>query len=83
MRLAVPLFALVISALPVRADELQDIDRLLKQGQSAKALERVDQYLSQKPNAAVAFGAPSTLSPAKGARIDVTADAGRIICRIP
>jgi len=25
--------------------------------------------------AAVAFGAPSTLSPAKGARIDVTADA--------
>ncbi len=48
-RLAVPLFALVISALPVRADELQDIDRLLKQGQSAKALERVDQYLSQKP----------------------------------
>ncbi len=48
-RLAVPLFVLVISALPVRADELQDIDRLLKQGQSAKALERVDQYLSQKP----------------------------------
>ena len=25
--------------------------------------------------AAVAFGAPSTLSPAKGARIDMTADA--------
>ena len=48
-RLAVPLFALVISALPVRADELQDIDRLLKQGQTAQALERVNQYLSQKP----------------------------------
>ena len=48
-RLAVPLFALVISALPVRADELQDIDRLLKQGQHAQALERVNQYLSQKP----------------------------------
>ena len=48
-RLAVPLFALVISALPVSADELQDIDRLLKQGQHAQALERVDQYLSQKP----------------------------------
>src|SRR5258708_9051155 len=48
-RLAVPLFALVISALPVSADELQDIDRLLKQGQPAQALERVDQYLSQKP----------------------------------
>src|SRR5437870_13393067 len=48
-RLAVPLFALVISALPVRAVELQDIDRLLKQGQHARALERVNQYLSQKP----------------------------------
>ncbi len=48
-RLAVPFFALLISALPVRADELQDIDRLLKQGQSAQALERVNQYLSQKP----------------------------------
>ncbi len=48
-RLAVPLFALVISALPVSADDLQDIDRLLKQGQPAQALERVDQYLSQKP----------------------------------
>jgi len=48
-QLAVPLFALVISALPVRADELQDIDRLLKQGQHAQALERVNQYLSQKP----------------------------------
>jgi len=48
-RLAVPLFALVISALPVRADELQDIDRLLKQGQHAQALDRVNQYLSQKP----------------------------------
>src|SRR5256885_99846 len=48
-QLAVPLFALVISALPVRADELQDIDRLLKQGQHAQALERGNQYLSQKP----------------------------------
>jgi len=48
-RLAVPLFALFISALPVRADELQDIDRLLKQSQHAQALERVNQYLVQKP----------------------------------
>ncbi len=48
-RLVVPLFALVIFALPVSADELQDIDRLLKQGQSAQALERVNQYLSQRP----------------------------------
>src|SRR5438876_8866726 len=47
--LAVLLFALAISALPVRADELQDIDRLLKQSQHAQALERVNQYLSQRP----------------------------------
>ncbi len=48
-RLAVPLFALAISVLPVHADELQDIDRLLKQGQHAQALERVNQYLLQRP----------------------------------
>src|SRR6266581_1491111 len=47
--LAVLLFALAISALSVRADELQDIDRLLKQSQHAQALERVNQYLSQRP----------------------------------
>src|SRR3979490_2361112 len=47
--LAVLLFALAISALSVRADELQDIDRLLKQSQHAQALERVNQYLAQKP----------------------------------
>src|SRR5438309_5031742 len=46
---AVLLFALAISALSVRADELQDIDRLLKQSQHAQALERVNQYLSQRP----------------------------------
>src|SRR4029077_14352740 len=32
-----------------RADELQDIDRLVKQGQHAQALERVNQYLAQNP----------------------------------
>src|SRR5712692_10397974 len=48
-RLAVLFFALVVSASSVRADELQDIDHLLKQGQHAQALERVNQYLSQKP----------------------------------
>src|SRR5215510_11924302 len=31
------------------ADELQDINALLKQGQHARALERVNQYLAQKP----------------------------------
>ena len=48
-RLAVLFFALAFSASPLRADELQDIDSLVKQGQHAKALERVNQYLSQKP----------------------------------
>src|SRR5467141_3295218 len=48
-RLAVLLFTLIFSASPARADELQDIDRLLKQGQHAQALERVNQYLSQRP----------------------------------
>lgn len=32
-----------------RADELQDIDRLVKRGQHAQALEQVNQYLAQKP----------------------------------
>jgi tetratricopeptide (TPR) repeat protein len=48
-RLVVLLFTLIFSASPARADELQDIDRLLKQGQHAQALERVNQYLVQKP----------------------------------
>jgi tetratricopeptide (TPR) repeat protein len=48
-RLAALLFALVFCALPARADELQDIDGLVKRGQHAKALERVNQYLAQKP----------------------------------
>src|SRR5882762_3658872 len=48
-RLAVLLFTLIFSASPARADELQDIDRLLKQGQHAQALERVNQYLVQTP----------------------------------
>ncbi len=48
--LAILLFALAISALSVRADELQDIDRLLKQGQHAQALERVNQYLAKNPS---------------------------------
>src|SRR5882762_9073780 len=48
-RLAVLLFTLIFSASTARADELQDIDRLLKQGHHAQALERVNQYLVQKP----------------------------------
>src|SRR6266446_2239087 len=47
-QLAVVFFTL---ALPVSApaDELQDIDRLLKQGKHAQAFERVNQYLAQNP----------------------------------
>src|SRR2546421_9028443 len=47
--LVLPILALAFSTSPLRADELQDIDALVKQGQHAKALERVNQYLAQKP----------------------------------
>ncbi|MRR51073.1 MAG: tetratricopeptide repeat protein [Rhodocyclaceae bacterium] len=36
-------------AAPARADTLQDISKLLKQGQQAQALEQVDKYLAGKP----------------------------------
>jgi len=49
-RLVVLLFPMVLAALPARADELQDINALVKQGQHAKALERINQYLAQKPD---------------------------------
>src|SRR5882672_8053068 len=48
-RLVLLIFALAFSAPPSRADELQDIDALVKKGQHAKALERVNKYLAQKP----------------------------------
>jgi len=48
-RLALLVSVLAFSALPLCADELQDIDALVKKGQHAKALERVNQYLAQKP----------------------------------
>jgi ketosteroid isomerase-like protein len=41
--------AAAILALPARADTLQDVSRLLKQGQQAQALEQIDKYLSAKP----------------------------------
>jgi len=34
---------------PARADELQDINKLYKQGQNDKALERVESYLTSRP----------------------------------
>jgi tetratricopeptide (TPR) repeat protein len=48
-RLAILVFPLTVCATLAHADELQDINGLLKQGQHAKALERVNQYLAQKP----------------------------------
>jgi len=48
-RLLVLVFPLVLYASMAYADELQDINGLLKQGQHAKALDRVNQYLAQKP----------------------------------
>lgn len=36
-------------AAPVFADNLPDIQRLIRQGQHAQALEKVDQYLSSRP----------------------------------
>jgi tetratricopeptide (TPR) repeat protein len=47
--LAAAIFALALASAPARADEIQDINRLLKQGQHAQALDRVNQYLAQKP----------------------------------
>lgn len=35
--------------LPAHADELQDINKLYKQGQNDKALERLDSYLTSRP----------------------------------
>jgi ketosteroid isomerase-like protein len=48
--LTVLLLALALSVSPARADELQDIDGLLKRGQHAQALERVNQYLARNPS---------------------------------
>ena len=49
-RLVLLIFTLAFSASPLRADELQDIDGLLKRGQHAQALERVNRYLAQNPS---------------------------------
>ena len=40
---------LVASVQPARADELQEINKLYKQGQNDKALERLDSYLTSRP----------------------------------
>ena len=41
--------ALLISTAPVRADEAQEISRMLKQGQQEKALERANSFLASHP----------------------------------
>jgi tetratricopeptide (TPR) repeat protein len=52
--LAALLSVLALATWQARADELEDVNRLLKQGQHAQALERVNQYLAQKPSDAQA-----------------------------
>ena len=41
--------SLALAAATVHADELQDITRMMKQGQLPQSLERVDKFLSGKP----------------------------------
>ncbi len=41
--------SLVLAAVAVHADELQDITRMMRQGQLPQALERVDKLLASKP----------------------------------
>ena len=41
--------SLVLATAIVHADELQDINRMMKQGQLPQSLERVDKYLASKP----------------------------------
>ncbi len=47
-RIAVTL-SLALAAAAVHADELQDINRMMRQGQLPQSLERVDKYLAGKP----------------------------------
>lgn len=45
---------LLAASLPARADEIQEINKLIKQGNQAQALERVNAYLAAKPKDAQA-----------------------------
>ena len=50
LKLATAASVLVLAvALPAHADPLQDISKLLKQGQHNQALEQIDRYLAGKP----------------------------------
>jgi tetratricopeptide (TPR) repeat protein len=46
---ALALVAFALVAAPVRADDLQDANALLKKGQHAQALDKINQYLSSRP----------------------------------
>jgi tetratricopeptide (TPR) repeat protein len=48
-RLGAVLAAVLLVALPVRADELDEAAKLLKEGRHPQALERVNRVLAQKP----------------------------------
>ncbi len=52
--LGVALFALFSFSLPVAADEIQDANKLFKQGQNAQALDKVNAFLATKPKDAQA-----------------------------
>ncbi|MDD5058539.1 MAG: tetratricopeptide repeat protein [Sideroxydans sp.] len=52
--LGVALFALFSFSLPAAADEIQDANKLFKQGQNAQALEKVNAVLAAKPKDAQA-----------------------------
>ena len=41
--------AIVLAPCSVRADDLQDAGRMLRQGQHSQALEKINQFLSSKP----------------------------------
>ena len=49
LRRIVVALSFALAAASVHADELQDINRMMKQGQLPQALERIDKYLASKP----------------------------------
>ena len=52
--LAITAFCFAAASLPTRADELQDIQALVKQGNQSQALDRVNAYLVSQPKDAQA-----------------------------
>ncbi|MBI5909934.1 MAG: tetratricopeptide repeat protein [Betaproteobacteria bacterium] len=49
LRRTAVMLGLVLAAAAVNADELQDINRMMRQGQLSQSLERVDKFLAAKP----------------------------------